>query len=90
MNQSPQGITDRQVSFIREMARERGYNDASVADKINKLFGTSDLTRLDRRQASEFIEKFKTVPRKSEPVRELEPVVNQATGEIMEDDEIPF
>jgi len=88
--QPGEGITDRQLQFIRQLAREKGYSDASLDAKVKQVYGAPDLVRLTRRDASAVIERFKDVPRKTAPEPEMEPVVNQVAGEIIEEDEIPF
>lgn len=85
------GITDRQIDFIRQIWREKGYSEPQLDAQLTKLYGHGDLTKLDRRAASSFIERLKALPGQGEAPAEMEPVVNQVTGEIIEDgDDIPF
>ena len=55
-----QGMTDRQMSFIRQMAREKGLSAEAVDDQVGELFGKR-FDQLDRRDASAYIERLKTI-----------------------------
>ena len=55
-----QGMTDRQMSFIRQMAREKGLSEEAVDDQVGELFGKR-FDQLDRRDASAYIERLKTI-----------------------------
>jgi hypothetical protein len=55
-----QSMTDRQKSFIRQMAREKGLSDQAVDAQVTELFGKS-FDQLDRRDASAYIERLKSV-----------------------------
>jgi hypothetical protein len=55
-----QSMTDRQMSFIRQMAREKGMTDESVDAQVSELFGKR-FDQLDRRDASAYIERLKNV-----------------------------
>jgi hypothetical protein len=55
-----QSMTDRQKSFIRQMAREKGLSDESIDTQVSELFGKV-FDQLDRRDASAFIERLKAV-----------------------------
>jgi hypothetical protein len=81
------GITERQIGFIRQMAREKGLNEQSLSAILQDKFDEPDLTKLDRPEASALIEHLKTVVPQNERPPEQEPVVDPVTGEIQE---IPF
>ena len=55
-----QSMTDRQKSFIRQMAREKGMSEQDIDSQVTDLFGKS-LDQLDRRDASAYIERLKTI-----------------------------
>lgn len=55
-----QSMTDRQMSFIRQMAREKGLTDQAIDTQVQELYGKR-FDQLDRRDASAFIERLKTV-----------------------------
>jgi hypothetical protein len=55
-----QSMTDRQMSFIRQMAREKGMSDQAVDEQVTELFGKR-FDQLDRRDASSYIERLKTI-----------------------------
>ena len=55
-----QTMTDRQMSFIRQMAREKGMSDQAVDDQVSELYGKR-FDQLDRRDASAYIERLKTI-----------------------------
>lgn len=55
-----QSMTDRQKSFIRQMAREKGLSDQAVDEQVTELFGKR-FDQLDRRDASAYIERLKSV-----------------------------
>ncbi len=55
-----QSMTDRQMSFIRQMAREKGMSDQAVDEQVSELFGKR-FDQLDRRDASAYIERLKTI-----------------------------
>ena len=55
-----QSITERQMSFIRQMAREKGLSDAVVETQVTELFG-KQFDQLDRRDASTYIERLKQI-----------------------------
>ena len=55
-----QSMTDRQMSFIRQMARDKGMTDQAVDEQVTELFGKR-FDQLDRRDASSYIERLKTI-----------------------------
>ena len=55
-----QTMTERQMSFIRQMAREKGLSDQALDEQVNELYGKR-FDQLDRRDASSYIERLKTV-----------------------------
>lgn len=55
-----QSMTDRQKSFIRQMAREKGLSDEAIDTQVSELYGKG-FDQLDRRDASAYIERLKTV-----------------------------
>jgi len=55
-----QTMTDRQMSFIRQMAREKGLSDQAVDEQVNEIYGKR-FDQLDRRDASSYIERLKTI-----------------------------
>ncbi len=54
-----QSMTDRQMSFIRQMARDKGMSEQAVDSQVSELFG-KPFEQLDRRDASAYIERLKT------------------------------
>src|SRR5215207_1759713 len=55
-----QSMTDRQMSFIRQMAREKGLSEQAVDAQVSELYGKR-FDQLDRRDASAYIERLKTI-----------------------------
>jgi hypothetical protein len=55
-----QTMTDRQMSFIRKIAREKGMSDLAVDSQVTELFGKR-FEQLDRRDASAYIERLKNL-----------------------------
>jgi hypothetical protein len=55
-----QSMTDRQKSFIRQMAREKGLSEQAIEAQATELFGKR-FDQLDRRDASAYIERLKSV-----------------------------
>lgn len=55
-----QSMTDRQMGFIRQMAREKGLSDQALDTQVSELYGKR-FDQLDRRDASAFIERLKTI-----------------------------
>ncbi len=55
-----QSMTDRQKSFIRQMAREKGMSEQDIDTQVTELFGKG-LDQLDRRDASAYIERLKSI-----------------------------
>lgn len=55
-----QSMTDRQMSFIRQMARGKGMSDQDVDSQVAELFGKR-FDQLDRRDASAYIERLKSI-----------------------------
>jgi hypothetical protein len=55
-----QSMTDRQMSFIRQMAREKGLSEEAIDAQVSELFGKR-FDQLDRRDASSYIERLKSV-----------------------------
>lgn len=55
-----QAMTERQMSFIRQIAREKGLSDQAVDTQVQELYGKR-LDQLDRRDASSFIERLKAI-----------------------------
>jgi hypothetical protein len=55
-----QSMTDRQMSFIRQMAREKGMSEQAVDEQVTEIFGKR-FDQLDRRDASSYIERLKTI-----------------------------
>jgi hypothetical protein len=53
-------MTERQMGFIRQMAREKGLTDQAVDEQVTELFGKR-FDQLDRRDASAYIERLKSV-----------------------------
>jgi hypothetical protein len=86
------GITDRQISFIRQMAKDKGISEQVMSAQLQDKYDEPDLTKLERRDASAYIEQLKEYrPQPQSPADEYEPSVNQVTGEIIETaDDIPF
>lgn len=86
-------ITDRQIGFVRTMAREKGISEQVMSAQLQDKYDEPDLTKLERRDASNYIELLKAYQPsdKATAPEEYEPVVNQQTGEIIESvDDIPF
>ncbi len=54
-----QSMTERQMSFIRQMAREKGLSDQAIDAQVTELFGKR-FEQLDRRDASAYIERLKS------------------------------
>lgn len=55
-----QSMTDRQMSFIRQMAREKGLSELAVDAQVSELYGKR-FDQLDRRDASSYIERLKSI-----------------------------
>lgn len=55
-----QAMTERQMDFIQKMARDKGMSSEAVDAQVTELFGKS-LDQLDRRDASAYIERLKTI-----------------------------
>ncbi len=55
-----QSMTDKQMSFIRQMAQSKGMSDQDIDTQVSDLFGKR-FDQLDRRDASAFIERLKAV-----------------------------
>lgn len=55
-----QTMTDRQMSFIRQMARTKGISDDAIDSEVNELYGKR-FDQLDRRDASSYIERLKSI-----------------------------
>lgn len=53
-------MTERQMSFIRQMATEKGLSDQDVDEQVSELFNKR-FDQLDRRDASSYIERLKSV-----------------------------
>lgn len=53
-------MTDRQMSFIRQMARSKGMSDEAIDSEVSELYGKR-FDQLDRRDASSYIERLKSV-----------------------------
>jgi hypothetical protein len=84
---SANGITERQIDFVRTMAREKGINEQRLSAMLQDMYDEPQLTKLDRREASSLIESLKQhAPMKDAPP-EHDPVVDPVTGEIQE---VPF
>lgn len=54
-----QSMTERQMSFIRQMAREKGLSDQAIDAQVTEFFGKR-FEQLDRRDASAYIERLKS------------------------------
>jgi len=54
-----QSMTERQMSFIRQMAREKGLSEQAIDAQVTELFGKR-FEQLDRRDASAYIERLKS------------------------------
>lgn len=54
-------MTDRQMGFIRGIARDKGLTDDALDTQVRELFG-KEFTQLDRRDASSYIERLKAMP----------------------------
>lgn len=55
-----QSMTDRQMSFIRQMGKGKGLNDEQIDAQVQELFGKR-FDQLDRRDASSYIERLKAL-----------------------------
>lgn len=55
-----QSMTDRQKSFIRQMAREKGLSEQGIDEQVTEFYGKG-FDQLDRRDASSYIERLKSV-----------------------------
>ncbi|MCA9859255.1 MAG: hypothetical protein KC438_06000 [Thermomicrobiales bacterium] len=55
-----QSMTDRQMSFIRQMAREKGLSEQAIDAQVSELYGKR-FDQLDRRDASSYIERLKSI-----------------------------
>ncbi len=55
-----QSMTDRQKSFIRQMAREKGLSEQAIDTQCTEFFGKR-FDQLDRRDASTYIERLKSI-----------------------------
>lgn len=55
-----QSMTDRQIGFIRKVAREKGISDEQVDSQVSEIFGKR-FDQLDRRDASAYIERLKNI-----------------------------
>lgn len=89
------GITERQISFIAQMAKEKGISERQLSAQLQDKYDVPALDQLERRDASNYIELLKAyqpvVP--SSTPEHYEPVVDQVTGEIKEAldlEDIPF
>lgn len=65
-NGSPQGMTDRQMSFIRQMAREKGISDQGIDKHTQEIYG-KPFVQLSRQDASAYIERLKSVQPLNQP-----------------------
>jgi hypothetical protein len=65
-----QSMTDRQKSFIRQMARDKGLTDQQQDVQVQELFGKR-FEEMDRRDASSYIEHLKSVPNATGPLPAL-------------------
>lgn len=55
-----QSMTERQMSFIQKIARDRGLSEQALDEQATALYG-KQFGELDRRDASSFIERLKTI-----------------------------
>lgn len=55
-----QSMTERQMSFIRRMAKEKGLSEQALDTQVSELFGKR-FDQLDRRDASSYIERLKAL-----------------------------
>ncbi|MEZ4505865.1 MAG: hypothetical protein R2848_08370 [Thermomicrobiales bacterium] len=55
-----QSMTERQMDFIQKMAREKGMSSEAIDSQVTELFGKR-FDQLDRRDASAYIERLKTI-----------------------------
>lgn len=55
-----QGMTERQMSFIRQMARDRDISDEAMDKRVQELFGKA-FDQLERVEASSLIERLREV-----------------------------
>ncbi|GIW03528.1 MAG: hypothetical protein KatS3mg059_0148 [Thermomicrobiales bacterium] len=53
-----QPVTPRQLKFIQAIAREKGMTDEEVNAEVERVYGRSSVTELDRRDASAFIDRL--------------------------------
>lgn len=53
-----QSMTERQMTFIRKMARDKGLSDQAIEEQASAYYGKR-FEQLDRRDASTFIERLK-------------------------------
>ncbi len=53
-----QPVTPRQLKFIQAIAREKGMTDEEVNAEVERVYGRSSVTELDRRDASSFIDRL--------------------------------
>ena len=53
-----QPVTPRQLKFIQAIAREKGLSDDEVNAEVERMYGRSSVTELDRRDASAFIDRL--------------------------------
>jgi len=59
----PDGITFRQKTFIKHLARDLGWDDDHLANFLKKYFKKGELTAFDKKEASRVIESLKQVLR---------------------------
>ena len=55
-----QSMTERQMSFIQKMARDKGLSDQAIDEQAAEFYGKR-FDQLDRRDASSFIERLKAI-----------------------------
>lgn len=53
-----QPVTPRQLKFIQAIAREKGMTEEEVNAEVERVYGRSSVTELDRRDASAFIDRL--------------------------------
>ncbi len=53
-----QPVTPRQLKFIQAIAREKGMSENEVNAEVERVYGRSSVTELDRRDASAFIDRL--------------------------------
>lgn len=51
--------TEKQINYIKSLARDLGYSDEDLATEIEHVYG-GDLTSMSRRDASAYVEKLKS------------------------------